>query len=117
MQSEQAAAIEVTIDQAKKAVEIGEAVKRLEANPDFQKVIIEEFMETFAKQLVWQRAMPEFATRPEMVKRVDDKITAIGELRVWLGVCKQQGATAAYSIEVAERELANSEDLDEEGEE
>lgn len=83
--------IEITIDQAREEIEIGEALHRLLDNPDFKTVILEGYGKREAARLTMLTAEPNFTK--EQREDTHQSLRAIGEffmyLRVREGVARQ----------------------------
>jgi hypothetical protein len=69
--------IEISIDQAKEAIALADALARLHKNKDFNLVITDGLFKEEASRVVLVRADPEFAS-DERQKEVNDIITTIG---------------------------------------
>ncbi len=88
-----------TIDQAKEQVAIMEALERLEANPDFKKVIIEGYCKSNSDVLV--RLLSQTANERQYKERCD-KLLGISYFRDFLHSIHMEG-------EHAKKELDNPE--------
>lgn len=98
--------LDVEIAGHKKAIELAASLKRLQKNADFKKLIKIAYMEDFAKNLIMQRAHPDFRDRPVMMESNTRKIDSIGELNYYLSSVKAMGAQAESSLKEA-RKLEN----------
>lgn len=82
MSSNQIQQVEVSLEQARKVVAFGEAIRRLENNPDFRKVILEGYFKDEAVRLTMLTA--EMNLKPEAREAVMHGIRAIAECRQFL---------------------------------
>jgi hypothetical protein len=76
--------IEISMDNARKAIDLAKALKRLHENEDFKAVILQDFFVEEAHRAVLLKADAEMKT-PEKQKAVDDVITTIGGLYNYFG--------------------------------
>jgi len=90
-------AIEVTEAQAKKAVELKDALVKLTSNSLFEKVILTGYFENEASRLVLLKAEPSLQD-DENQKAIDKGIIAIGEVRQYLRVIMHLGTQAEKSL-------------------
>lgn len=103
--------IEENIRQAKEIVELDNALKRLEQNRDFRKVIKEGYLEKEAIRLVHLRGDPAFQT-PERQASVLRQIDAIGEL---LSFFRTVSFNANIALKAIEQDEAERDELIAEG--
>ena len=89
--------IEVSIDEAKKAVELRDSILKLTKNKDFKKVIEENYFEKHASRLVLLKADPNMQKEEEQ-KNIMDNINAIGHFRQYLRTVIQLGNQAERDI-------------------
>lgn len=104
---EQLENIEISIEQAKKAIDMMESLLKLTKNKDFKKVINEGYFEKEASRLVLLKADPSMQS-PEDQRLLDNSIIAIGFLRQYFSAVIQMGRMAERSIandEVTREEL------------
>ena len=113
MSTEQIEALEITIEQAKRMVDLMKAVQNLRKNADFIKVIENGYFKEEASRLVL------FKADPAMVAQVNQDyiskcIDAIGFLSQYLDAKLQMGTQAERDIVGAQeaREEILQEDLD-----
>jgi hypothetical protein len=99
--SNQIQAIEANIKEARKLVELGEALERLKANKDFRTVVTEGFFEKEAIRLVQAKSNPGFQSS-EMQKSILSQIDSIGNLNMYFQTILQQAAMARKNIELDE---------------
>lgn len=97
MSSETIRAIEANIREAKKFVEQGEALERLQANRDFKKVILDGYFEQEAIRLVHLKASPAMQSA-EMQKSIVAQMDAIGSLDQYFNTVFQQANLAIKAI-------------------
>lgn len=93
------------IKEAKKVVELSEALTRLASNRDFRKVIEEGYFEKEAIRLVHLKADPNMQTGEYQAKIVKD-IDAIGSLSQFFVTIKQMANVASRSVEADEETRA-----------
>jgi hypothetical protein len=89
--------IEITIEQAKGAVEMSDALNKLKTNKAFVKVVSSGYFETEATRLVLLKADPGMQSvedQAQIVKAID----AIGSLRQYFITLGQLGSMAQKSI-------------------
>ena len=85
--------IEVTIEQARDAINMYDMLKRLRENEDFKKLIAEHYLDDYANNLVFAKANPSMQEE-EKQEAVNRQLTAISELNRWF-VDLQIGAMQA----------------------
>ena len=76
--------IQISIENAKKAIDLAQALHRLHDNPDFKAVILDDYFHEEAHRAVLLKADQSMAP-PEKQKAVDDVITSIGGLYNYFG--------------------------------
>jgi hypothetical protein len=99
---EQLEKIEISEKEARHLVEMGEALRRLSSNPDFQKVISKGYFVDEASRLVLLRAQPYYnanISMEENIKLIDQKIVGIGELRQYFLTINAMAEQARASLE------------------
>ena len=94
--NEQIHHVELSLDQAKRIAEFGEAIKRLERNPDFKKVIFDGYFTDEARRLVFLTA--DTTLTDAQNNNTLYAIRAIGELRGFLMAKKTEADIAAKEI-------------------
>ena len=94
--------IELNIAEAKKIVDLGQALNRLENNRDFKKLILEGFFSHEAVRLVHLKADPNFQT-PERQQSINTQMDAIGSLAQYFNTVNRNAALAAKSIDADEQ--------------
>lgn len=102
---------ELTIEQAKEAIAISDALNRLAANKDFNLVIDEGYFIKEASRLVLLKAAPAMMDA-ESQKAIDNQIIAIGQLRqyfTWLYMKAVQSEKAIIDSEANIDELLTTE--------
>lgn len=106
MSNEQVQAIEKSIRNAKKAVEIGAAVERLRSNRDFKLVVLDGYLEQESIRLVHLKAAPEFQS-PERQASVIRDIDSIGAFAAYLNNQISFAAMASKQLESDQETLAD----------
>ena len=96
--------LEVTLENAKEAVAAKDACNRLTDNKDFQKIVVEGYLQNFAARQVMLRADPEFKD-PEKQADVLKAIDGIGQFRMFMLNIMAQGTAAQNAIEGDEATL------------
>lgn len=104
-------AIEDNIKQARKLVEVGEALERLKNNRDFKKVMIEGYFEQEAIRLVHLKS-DQNVQSPDMQKSINSQIDAIGAVSQYFSTVLHKASIARKAI--ASDEEARDEILEEE---
>lgn len=100
---EQVQEIEVSMEEAKKVLALGEAIKRLRTNPDYKLVVTEEYFLQEASRLTMLTAEPNFDdTRKANVQAA---IRGIGEFRQFLMILERNAEMAREAIYQAEQAL------------
>ena len=94
--------VELTIKQAKEAVELKDSVLKLQKNKDFKAVINEGYFEKQASRLVLLKADPSMQSERDQ-KEIDNNIIAIGYLRQYLSTLVQLGYKAEREVVDAEQ--------------
>jgi hypothetical protein len=90
--------VEISIDNAKKAMDLAEALKRLHDNPDFKAVILEDYFHEEAHRAVLLKADQHMMT-PEKQQMIDDVITSIGGLYNYFGKIYRMAEMSARALE------------------
>ena len=81
-QNEQIQHVELSLDEAKKVVDFGEAIQRLEKNADFKKVILDGYFSDESRRLTFLTA--DTSLDDKSTNAVWAGLRAIGELRSFL---------------------------------
>lgn len=92
--------IELSIEAAKRKIELADKLERLYQNRDFQDLIAKGFLKDYAVKMVHLRAHPNADER--VVKRCDSKIDAIGILNGWFQAIFTEGHEADIAMGQAE---------------
>jgi hypothetical protein len=103
--------IEMTIEQARKAKELMEAVLKLSNNHEFKRVINEDYFEKYAARLVLLKADPNMQDESSQ-RELNNNMIAIGYFRQYLSSLIQLGRQAER--EILDAEEARTEILAEE---
>jgi len=85
--------IELSIEQAKSSIDMRDALRRLNENKDFKKVIVEGYFEKEASRVVLLKADPN-TQDTETQDALDKSIIAIGQLRQYMRTIFQVGGMA-----------------------
>lgn len=96
--------IELNIKEAKKFVDLGKSLERLQSNRDFKKVVEEGFFKDEAVRLVHLKSSPAMQ-RPEQQAAIDAEIRAVGAFAQYLNLVFMKADHAAKAIEDNEAEL------------
>jgi len=102
--SDQVREIELNIKEAKKLVDLGEAVERLKSNRDFRKLVLDGYLKDEAVRLVHLKADPNFQT-PQMQASITKDIDAIGSLSAYFTTVAFNARQAESAIKSSEEEL------------
>lgn len=89
--------LEISIDEAKKAVETGEMAERLSSNSDFRKVIVEGYFLHEAARLALLHSDP--GLRADIKATVLDEMKGPGALKRYLSHLVQRGFAANQQIQ------------------
>lgn len=105
-------AIEISIEQARKAIARKDAFVRLQNNLDFQEIIEKGFMEQHAVRQIMLKAHPSMQGEAQQ-KLLDQQICAIGGFKQFLIGVYTEGMNAAQALSEDEntREELLREDL------
>ena len=89
--------IDVSIDQAKAIIELGQSLNRLQDNADFVKVVIEGYLQDEAIRLVELKADSNMQST-ERQKQIDDAIMGISQFKQHMRFIKQVAEQAASDL-------------------
>ena len=104
-QQQQLDAIQVSIDKAKHAIELGAALERLLKNKDFIKVFKKGYMEDEAQRLVVLKT--DYNMQDERTqKMIDYGIIGIGQLNSYTSMILQQAESMKSALEEMEETKA-----------
>jgi hypothetical protein len=81
-------------EQAKKEVELSEALERLEQNADYKRVISEGYLDNLTKGLVMTLA---YSTEAQLKERLN-KLIGISNLKMYLVTIKASGERAKEAL-------------------
>lgn len=95
--------IEVSIDEARKAIEKRDALLRLLKNRDFKKLVLTEYFENEPKRLATLVAHPNFQS-DEQQKSVMEDLRSIGTLQQFFNMLRVQGDMNERAIKDHEEE-------------
>jgi hypothetical protein len=94
--------IEIDIEDARKTIELGEIVKRLEATDDFRTLVLEGYFRDDAARVVMLKSDPEFQTDERQYK-LDRDILGISVFGEYLRTKKMLGTMAQEAMESHEQ--------------
>lgn len=94
--------IEISIEESKKLIEFGDAIRRLDNNPDFVKVILEGYFKEEASRIVLLKGDYGMQAQ-EHQEFLDKMVIAIGGLKQFLLSKLRMAEAAAQALE-ADRE-------------
>jgi len=89
--------IELSIGQAKANIEKMEALQRLTANKDFEKIVLEGYFEKEASRLVLLKAEPAVQGADEQ-SQINKSIDAIGYVRQYFNTIMQFGRMSERAL-------------------
>lgn len=89
--------LEINVQNSKKQLELGEALKRLSQNRDFKRLILDDYFREEAIRLVSLRGDPEFQT-PEKQAHILAQIDAQSMFQKYLRTISWQAERAKDSI-------------------
>ena len=95
---EQLKEIDDRIAELEKDIEIGKALERLHENEDFQKVILDGYLEDEAKRLFELMTTPMKFKR-EIMENIQEKLSSIRNLKEYFAVKLQNAGFAQEQIE------------------
>jgi chaperonin cofactor prefoldin len=95
--------VEVTIEEAKKAVELGKSAAKLEKNSDFKKTVMQGYFIDEAARLALLVSDPMIS--PELRAAVMRDIDGVGAFKRYLSFMVQMGQQAERTIEENEQTL------------
>lgn len=96
--------IELSIEEAKEKIALFDALKNLEKNPDFKKLIEKKYLESYPIRLVRLKAAVQMRD-PEDQKMIENRIIGVGEFFNFLNAVAQEGHVAMQSLRQSEEEL------------
>lgn len=106
--------IQLTLDEAKKKVKLGEALERLERNKDFKLLIDEEFLKQESIRQVSLLSDPAFQT-PHMQASIVADMRAGSTLQAFFRLVSRNASMSAQAVHDSEEQLAiirgNGEDI------
>jgi hypothetical protein len=89
--------VEVSMQHAKKAIEMREDLQKLTSNPTFEKVLLKGYFEEEASRLVLLKAEPSMEDDKQQ-KQIMLGIDGIGALRQYFRTIMQLGSMAEKSL-------------------
>ena len=96
--------VEISIQQAKESIALGEALNRLSLNPDFKLVVLENYLREEPIRLTRLKASPQCKSE-ELQTAIIKSLDAIGELIQYLGVLERQAEMSAQALAADEQTL------------
>lgn len=96
--------INLTIEQAQHSVALGQALGRLQQNPDFKALIVDDFLREQPIRLGHLMCDPSMQSK-EQQKNIVADIKAIGNFHTYLNLTFRRAQMAAEAIRVNEDEL------------
>jgi hypothetical protein len=96
--------IEISMEQAKAKIRRLDALERLHANPDFKDLFLEGYLKEFAAEMVSRKASLG-AQEEKNQKFIDNQITAIGHVGLYMNLLAQEGRVAKETLASDEQEL------------
>jgi hypothetical protein len=90
--------VEVTLEEAKEAISMKAALKRLSDNKDFQKLIIKGLFAEEAERVVGAKADTAMIMNEVGMVMLDNIITTIGGLRQYFLKIQSQGSMAEQAL-------------------
>ena len=90
--------VEMSMEEAKRIIETGDAIKRLYDNEDFKKVILDGYFKDEAARVVGLRADANMMGENEQ-KMIDTIITSIGGLRQYFLARMRMAESAKMALE------------------
>jgi len=94
---EKLAEVDARIDELNDNIELGKALERLHENEDFQKVILEGYLDKEADRLFGVLVEPSTLKR-DVMENIQDKLTAIRNVKQYFGTTLQNAAMAPDQI-------------------
>lgn len=105
--------IELTIEQAKKSIDLMKRMERLYKNRDFKAIFEDDYFDNYTRNTVYLLSDPNMQGEAEQADLLKD-LEAIGRVRTYLGSIFQKGRLAEKTLKDSEVTL---EELRAEGEE
>lgn len=90
--------VEVTIEQARKQIKLGEALQRLMNNQDFKDIVLEQYLREEAVRLVHLKADADMQD-PRRQQNMDMGIAGIGLFRVFCDRIQSDGEAAEEALQ------------------
>ena len=104
--------VEIKKEEYDEAQKDAEALKRLEKNRDFKRLILDGFLEKEAVRLVKLKQDPGIKSQERIVEDIDDRITSIGVLNEHLRYIRLRAKGLKDQLLEAEEALENAENED-----
>ena len=102
MSQEQLEAIEISIEDAKKAIDLRESLEKLSANPDFKKIMLDGYFKEECIRLVLVKADYEMRDEDSQTQ-ITKSIDAIGHTQTYLRTIMLRGSMAARNLKGDEK--------------
>lgn len=91
---------ELTVEQYRKSIELGEALERLRNNPDFKLLIMENYLHDMPAELAKVMVL---VTREEARKDITNEIIGVGSLHKYLSTIQSRSQDARVNLAEAQR--------------
>lgn len=97
---------ELTVEQYRKSIELGEALERLRNNPDFKMLIMERYLHDMPAELAKVMVL---VTREEARKDITNEIIGVGALHKYLTNVQSRSQDARANLAEAQRMMQEGE--------
>jgi hypothetical protein len=97
---------ELTVEQYRKSIELGEALERLRNNPDFKLLIMENYLHDLPSELAKVMVL---VTREEARKDITNEIIGVGALHKFLSTVQSKSQYAKANLAEAQRMMQEGE--------
>lgn len=91
---------ELTVEQYRKSIELGEALERLRNNPDFKLLIMENYLHDTPAELAKVMVL---VTREESRKDITNEIIGVGSLYKYFSTIQSRSQDARANLAEAQR--------------
>jgi hypothetical protein len=95
--------IEVSLEATKEHVELAECLARLKRDPDFKRIFLDKYTESYAARLVRLKGSVNMQDEVNQ-KNIDNQIHGIGQFNQYMLFIEQEGHMAKKMIEDMEEE-------------
>ncbi len=97
---------ELTVEQYRKSIELGEALERLRNNPDFKLLIMENYLHDAPAELAKVMVL---VTREESRKDITNEIIGVGAFHKYLSTIQSRSQDARVNLAEAQRMMQEGE--------